>query len=316
MYAILIPVYNDGESAAQLVSALDSLNREFSFPLDILIVNDGGESCAAYISQPQSIRQVHEINLAINLGHQRAIAVGLAEISAMDDYQAVIVMDGDGEDQPADVFRLIECHIAQPEAVVVASRETRSEEIKFRLFYRLYQILFRVLTGKRINFGNFMLFPAKVVSSIVFNPSLWNHLAATVLSSNFVIDQLETNRGKRYKGRSKMNFEQLVTHGLSAMSVYLTHMFTRILILLSGMLVATIGAIGVVVCIRFFTDLAIPGWATNLVGMLLIIIFQLILLLLVSAFATLNQRGTTPGIPVTFIRGYIADRNIIYQRLS
>jgi glycosyltransferase involved in cell wall biosynthesis len=316
LYAILIPVYNDGESLGQLIAALDSDAKEFPSTLDVIVINDGGDSPAAYLQPPRHIRQIHEFSLTVNLGHQRAIAVGLAELASSNQYEAVVVMDGDGEDRPADAFKLLEFHTQQPEEVVVASRATRSEDIRFRLFYRLYQLIFRILTGKSIDFGNFMLLPAKVVSSIVYNPNLWNHLAATILSSNSRIHRLRTSRGQRYKGKSKMNFENLITHGLSAMSVYLTLMFTRMLIALSGLLLLTVSGIGVVVSIRFLTDLAIPGWATNLVGILSIIIFQLILLLLVSAFATLNQRASLVGIPISYIRDYIKEKQILYPRSS
>jgi glycosyltransferase involved in cell wall biosynthesis len=316
MYAILIPVYNDEESLVRLIEALDVLLEDVSFALDIILVNDGGASFAPYVQTPKKISEIHEIQLAVNLGHQRAIAVGLTELAIIDRYEAVVIMDGDGEDKPSDAIRLLEHHIDHPEAVVVASRTKRSEAFQFRLFYRIYQLIFKTMTGKKIDFGNFMLLPNHVVSSIVYNANLWNHLAATILSSKYTLHRLESTRGERYKGKSQMNFEQLVTHGLSAMSVNLVTIFTRIITALSGMLFLALSAIGVVVGIRYLTDLAIPGWATNLVGILLVIILQLIILILVSMFATLNQRAILTGMPLSYTQDYIKEKRILFQGLS
>jgi hypothetical protein len=316
MFAVLIPIYHDEESVAQLIKELDTHLQNYPHHLDVFIVNDGGLSCAEYLKTPQNIRQINEIMLAVNLGHQRAIAVGLTELATRDDYEAVVIMDGDGEDKPEDVFRLIDSHFKKPEYIIVASRTKRSEGIGFRLFYNLYRRIFLILTGKRIDFGNFMLIPATVLSSIVFNANLWNHLAATVLSAHYPIERLKTFRGERYQGQSKMNFERLVTHGLSAISVYLNTIFTRMLIMLSILLAVAVSAIGVVVSVRFLTDLAIPGWATNLVGILSIIILQLILTLMLSMFAALNQRGTVTETPQSKIRNFIKEVKDIYQRLD
>jgi hypothetical protein len=316
MYAILLPVYNDEETLAQLIEELDARINNLSFNLDIILVNDGGSSFAPFVQAPQNIREIHEIQLAVNLGHQRAIAVGLTELATRDQYEAVVIMDADGEDKPSDAVRLFEHHVDHPEEVIVASRTKRSEAFQFRLFYRIYQLIFRVMTGKKIDFGNFMLLPGHVVSSIVYNANLWNHLAATILSSNYILYHLESTRGERYKGKSKMSFEQLVTHGLSAMSVNLVTIFTRMLSTLSGMLFLALGAIGVVVGIRYLTDLAIPGWATNLVAILLVIILQLIILLLVSMFATLNQRAIITGVPLSYTQDFIKEKRILFQRSS
>lgn len=316
MFAVLIPVYNDGESLAVLIAKLDTFLKEHSYILDVIIVNDGGTDCAPYIQPPQNIRQIQEIKLAVNMGHQRAIAVGLTELMVGDQYEAVVIMDGDGEDKPEDVFRLLEYHARQPEPVIVASRATRSENIRFRLFYRIYKFFFLILTGKRIDFGNFMLLPAHVVSKLVYRVDFWNHLAATILHSKTSLRRIKTSRGERYKGMSRMNFEGLVTHGLSAISVFLIPIFTRVLISLTSALGFAILAIVVVAGIRFFTDLAIPGWATNLTGILLILILQLILVILISAFAALNQRASLTSIPLLNIRDYIKENKIIFQRSS
>ena len=77
------------------------------------------------------------------------------------------------------------------------------------MFYKIYKILFRVLTGKTISFGNFCLIPKAVLDRIVNQPDLWNNIPSTITRSNFPIKKIESERGKRYQGKSKMNFSSL-----------------------------------------------------------------------------------------------------------
>jgi len=63
-----------------------------------------------------------------------------------------------------------------------------------------------------------------------------------------------------------------------------------------GMFLTFAGLVGVVV-IRITTDLAIPGWATYLSGLLLVILMQMLLVVLVFVFVILAARNAASVIP-------------------
>jgi hypothetical protein len=52
-----------------------------------------------------------------------------------------------------------------------------------------------------------------------------------------------------------------------------------------------------VIAIRLLTSLAIPGWATYLTGLLLVILIQMLIVVLVFAFVILAGRDTVSIIP-------------------
>jgi hypothetical protein len=94
-----------------------------------------------------------------------------------------------------------------------------------------------------------------------------------------------------------MDLISLVVHGLSAMAVFGDRIGVRLLILVSlGMLVAVGGMVGVAT-IRLTTDLAIPGWATYVSGLLLVILMQMLLVVLVFVFVILAARNAVNVIP-------------------
>lgn len=70
-----------------------------------------------------------------NLGHQRAIAIGLAYVEAEMSQDLVIVMDADGEDNPYKIDKLLtKYYQAKTPQIVFARRSKRSESRKFQLF--------------------------------------------------------------------------------------------------------------------------------------------------------------------------------------
>src|SRR5262249_45153103 len=122
-----------------------------------------------------SIRGIRVVRLKANLGHQRAIALGLAHAQRTMKFDFALVMDSDGEDRPVDAARLLDAHNDDPNSIVVARRGQRSEGLLFRIFYQFYKFLFRRLTGKPISFGNFSLIPAERLSNVLYNPGIWNN---------------------------------------------------------------------------------------------------------------------------------------------
>jgi hypothetical protein len=94
-----------------------------------------------------------------------------------------------------------------------------------------------------------------------------------------------------------MNVVALVVHGLSAMAVFGDRIGVRLLIVVSLGMVLAAGALIGVIGIRLLTTLAIPGWATYVSGILLVMLVQMLLIILVFAFVILAGRDTASFIP-------------------
>jgi glycosyltransferase involved in cell wall biosynthesis len=246
-----------------------------------------------------SFTKVEILELRRNLGHQRAIAIGLAYIHANEPCQAVLVMDGDGEDDPRDVPRLIEEYYQRGGKTVIFARRTeRSESLTFRVGYTLYRWLHQALTGQRINVGNFSILPFEAVDRLVAVTELWNHYAAAVYKARLPCDSIPTRRGMRLAGRPRMNFVSLIIHGLSAISAYGDVVGVRMLLASIFVILLAIAGLLTVVVIRLATDLWIWGWATNAFGLLVVILFQAIMGSILFIFLVLNNRQGANFLPV------------------
>lgn len=296
--AIVVPVYDDWGCFALLLDEIGNLpggERRFS----IFIVDDcstvGAPERLDHL--PASVEQVEVFRLHSNVGHQRAIAVGLSVVAERERFDAVVVMDVDGEDKPCDILRLLERHSESPHSLIVAQRQKRSETASFRFMYQSFKAMFRVLTGRTIDFGNFCLIPASYLDRLIYMRELWNHLSATLLKSRLPIVKLPTERGVRYVGKSSMSWSSLIIHGFSAVAVFMDTVFVRLIILCSALIALAASVAMFATLIRLGTTMAIPGWTTNVVGVSAIIAFQALTLLSISAIMMLANRSAMPSLP-------------------
>jgi glycosyltransferase involved in cell wall biosynthesis len=298
---VLIPVFNDWDALRKLLPRLDAVLATHGLEADVLVVDDGSTLEPDDIVGPVSfgaLARVDVLRLRRNLGHQRAIAVGLAYVEDCLHADAVVIMDGDGEDDPADVPRLLSRLEAEGNRpIVFAERRRRSESIRFRIFYFLYRLVHYILTGKGVRVGNFSAIPRQRLSSLVVVAELWNHYAAAVFRSRQPHCTVPTRRAQRLCGRSTMNFVSLVTHGLSAISVYSDVVGVRLLVMSALLALVTLGGICAAVIVRMATNWAVPGWASSMVGLLLILFVQAVMAAFVFSFMILGSRHGSTFLP-------------------
>jgi polyisoprenyl-phosphate glycosyltransferase len=298
--AIVIPNFNDWESLRQLLPKLDRAVEGVGRRVSVLVVDDASTEPIpeGWLRQDFiALDSVEILHLRSNQGHQRAIALGLYHIHEFTDAEAVVVMDGDGEDRPEDLPELLGAFsssgaAAEGCAVVFAARTKRMESVGFRLCYRAYRLVHHALTGVAVRVGNFSVISRRALGRLMAVPDLWNHYAASVYRARLPRRLVPLPRGRRLAGASKMNFVSLLIHGLSAMSVFSDQVSARLLTMAVGFAVVAMGGIGVTAGVRWFTDLAIPGWATFTVGLLLLLVVQLLSFATLFAFLIASRRSS------------------------
>jgi glycosyltransferase involved in cell wall biosynthesis len=296
---ILIPIRDDWVSVVELLRRLGQAVPSNPYVIDVLLVDDCSVETlhlAEVPSQFAAFRSIRILRLRRNLGHQRAIAIGLVHIETQMACDAVLVMDGDGEDTPEGALQLLNAFSG--EEAVFAKRSRRTESIVFRVFYQAYKLLHRVFTGVRVQVGNFSVLPLSHLHTLVVMPELWNHYAAAVIRSGLPLTMTPIPRGHRIAGSSKMNVVSLTTHGMSAISVFGDVVGVRLLIAsMAGAAMAFVGIV-TVIWIRVFTRLAIPGWATYGAGALVIILIQFVTIASSFTFTFLSNRINLSFVPL------------------
>ncbi|EKT4439624.1 TPA: glycosyltransferase [Stenotrophomonas maltophilia] len=269
---VVMPVYEDLEASSKLFLELARTQGPDTY---VVAVDDGS------VRQPLQVSAIEAaalegvvIKLRRNVGHQRAIAIGLSYVAEhFDDNVIVISMDSDGEDTPESITELVGGLSSPDVDVVVATRKSRVESLKFKSFYIVYKLLFSLLSGRKISFGNFMAAKMPAVRRLSSMQELWTHVAAAVLGSKLRVQTCALDRGARYAGRSKMNFVGLALHGFRALMVFAEDVLVRVGIACT--LVAGLSVVGGVVALLLKTmGFATPGWFSLAFGILLLVFLQ------------------------------------------
>jgi hypothetical protein len=142
---------------------------------------------------------------------------------------------------------------------------------------------------------------------------IWNHYAASVFHARLPLEMVPISRGERISGKPKMNLISLVVHGLSAISVFGETVAVRLLGFVSLLMLLTLAGLVTTVSIKFFTQLAIPGWATNLTGILSIVLLNLLLLGTFSVILLLNSRDRLSFLPLRDWQYFVDNSRTIHD---
>ena len=220
-FKILMPCYNDWPSIFKLLDNIDQEILELNGEFSVLIVNDGSnekmpESKRVY----KNIKSVEVINMKKNQGHTRSNATGIRYLSKKENFDYLILMDGDGEDRPEEIKLLVNKVLKSEDVSVVAKRIKRSEGLIFSILYNLHKLITLVFTGRNMNFGHYSCLTKKDVAVISSKESLWGNYSGTVKKFISKLDNIPCARGMRYVQPSKMSFIKLVIHSFSILAVF------------------------------------------------------------------------------------------------
>ena len=257
----LIPVFNDWESLETLI---ENIHKEIksinNFEFNCIIINDSSTIQMGNVSKPQTFKNFKILDLKKNIGHARCIASGLRYLVNNEKFDFVILMDGDGEDRPEEIKYLISKATSLDNSSVVAKRVKRSEGFIFKLLYETHKFLTFLTTGKKIFFGNYSCLTFKDAKILIEKKTTWSSYSGSVTKNLSNLVEIDSIRGLRYFGPSKMSLIKLVIHSLAIMASFKESVFFR-----SSLLIAIS---------YFLRELIGPFW-------LLISIFSLIFMLLV-----------------------------------
>ena len=251
----LIPVFNDWESLKTLI---ENINQEIksvnNFEFNCIVINDSSTTQMQNISKPQTFKNFKILDLKKNIGHARCIATGLRYLVNNEKFDFVILMDGDGEDRPEEIKNLISKASSLDNSSVVAKRVKRSEGFIFKFLYESHKILTYLSTGKKIFFGNYSCLTFEDVKILINNKTTWSSFSGSVTKNLSNLVEINSTRGLRYFGPSKMSLVKLVIHSLAIMASFKESVFLRssLLIVISFFLKELIGSFWLLVSISSF----------------------------------------------------------------
>lgn len=246
------------------------------YAFEIIFVDDGSRDASAWILDriAAADARVRPLYLARNFGHQVALSCGLDYASG----DAVVTMDGDMQHPPALLPRLLE-KWEEGYEVVQTIRET-TEGVSWlkkwtsALFYRLMNRLSKV----KIQEGgsDFRLLDRCVVESFRLYKERARFIRGMIGAIGYQQIQISFTAPKRFAGTSKFSIRKMLHFALDGITAYskLPLRFAFYMGLVFG--IGSMAITSHVLYIKYFTNEAVPGWATISASILLLGGLQLV----------------------------------------
>ena len=207
--SVAVPLYNEEtvvlEFHRRLKNVLDQLGGG---PHEIVFVDDGSQDATRELLAGLAVAdsRVKAIFLSRNFGHQSALSAALDHVSG----DAVVLMDGDLQDTPETIPRLLETHLRGFD-VVYAIREKRKEAFWLRACYAGFYRLIRELSELNLpeGTGDFALLSKRVVVQMKQLPERHRYLRGLRHWVGFRQTGITVERDARHSGDSKYSLFKL-----------------------------------------------------------------------------------------------------------
>jgi glycosyltransferase involved in cell wall biosynthesis len=259
-FAIITPCYNEGATVIRFLENVEQVIGSLPHRFIVVVVDDCSADNTLELLKKFSFHasniELRLLHLKFNVGHQGAIYQGLLYASRLS-ADHFIVMDSDGEDTPKAIPELLQ-H-AEVDMVHVV-RGKRQEGAVFKLSYNIYKAIFRLVTGKRMNYGNYCMIRRKIADSAVYHT--FTHFAAFLSKQRGTRRYIVAERERRIDGGSKMSFKNLLSHAFKSFVEYgedLLLIFLKSFILI---MVLFLIAVSNVIYQKFVANTAILGWTS------------------------------------------------------
>jgi glycosyltransferase involved in cell wall biosynthesis len=278
--SVLLPAYNEAENLEsvvdELVGALDALGD----PFEVVVVDDGSTDAT-----PERVAEltgrhpkVRGLRIRRNVGKSTALAAGLTTVRG----SVVVLMDADGQDDPAGIATLLAALDGGLD-LVTGRRSTRRDRFMKRTTSRIYNtVTARVsgVAGRDFNSG-FKAMTREVAGSLELYGELHRYIPVLAHWSGFRIGEVEVEHRPRLHGESKFGRARYWRGFLDLLTVRFLTSYANRPLHLFGSLGLVLSAIGFGVLAWLLVEQQVEGHGIGgrpalVAGVLLVIVgFQM-----------------------------------------
>jgi len=273
MISVVIPYYNEGACAKELLPRTEAALAPLGEDFEVVVVDNGSSEAEALVLERLAAmgKGIRIVRLSRNFGYQGALWAGLDAARG----DAVVFMDGDGEDPPEVIPEFV-AKWREGFAVVYGVRLSRRSS-RFGKF--CYWAFYRVLARSSpffipLDAGEFSLISGRALGAIRNFSDRTRMLRILRAWVGFKQAEVPYHRRERIAGTSKFGFFRAVTFAWDGF-VASTDLPVRLSIYAS-VCCFFLGAIGSIyyLCWYFFGNVKIPGFAS--LNITLLVLFAIL----------------------------------------
>ena len=265
--AIVIPCYNEElvlpETCRRMVEVVCSLVKAAKISPDSLIyfVDDGSRDRTWMLVEQFALedRHVVGIKLSRNRGHQNALLAGLFTAEG----DAVISIDADLQDDIGAISEMVDKFLGGAEVVYGVRRRRDSDSLFKRLTAELFYRVIAAMGAESIhNHADYRLMSRRAIENLKQYREVNLYLRGIVPLLGLRSAVVYYDRASRFAGDSKYPLRKMIALALEAVTSFSVVPLRFITFVGFAVFLCTI-LVGLwTLWLRFFTDRALPGWAS------------------------------------------------------
>ncbi len=210
-FSIVVPLFNESENITQLnleiseaIKQLQNDNHQF----ELIYIDDGSTDNTLEILKKidNSIKTIILKNHS-NLAQSKSILNGI-DVSS---YNNIILLDGDLQNDPKDIIKMIEIYIKNENILVHGYRKNRNDPFLTKVLpSKIANLIVRKFTNSNIlDHGcSLKIFDKRMINANNFFGD-FHRLFAAQINKDIKIIEVEVNHRPRTKGKSKYGFERI-----------------------------------------------------------------------------------------------------------
>ena len=202
--SFIVPVYNEVENIEKLHREIKQVGDTLGVAFEIIMVDDG--STDGTFNKLKQLSPVTIIRMRSNFGQTSALDAGIKAAQ----YPYIVTMDGDLQNDPSDVPRLVQ-HLEENEFDVVSGwRKDRKDPFSKKFVSRVANLLRKVLVKDDIHDSGCTLkiYKKECFENIHLYGEMHRFIPALLKMRGFQIGELPVNHRPREAGKTKYNFKR------------------------------------------------------------------------------------------------------------
>ncbi|MFA5599167.1 MAG: glycosyltransferase family 2 protein [Phenylobacterium sp.] len=220
--SIVIPVYNEEGNIIPLYREIRNVLLGMDFEFEIIYINDG--SLDNSLKEMSTLNGVIIIDLNRNYGQATALDAGFKAAIG----EIVVSMDGDGQNDPQDIPKLLKKLEEEDLDVVAGWRKNRKDKNNIRFITFTARLLRRIFISDSVHDSGCTLrvYRREAAKSLDIGGEMHRFILSLLRWKGFRIGELEVNHRPRTRGKSKYSSRKAVRGLIDLIYIWFIHKYS------------------------------------------------------------------------------------------
>jgi len=221
--SIVIPIYNEEGNIKKLYDEVKQVISNISKSYETIFVNDGSTDNS--LNELKKLKNVRIIDLNRNYGQATALDAGFKESKG----EIVVSLDGDGQNDPNDIPKLLKKLKDKNLDVVAGWRKHRKDKSGIKILTLIGRFLRRIIIKDNVHDTGCTLrvYRKEAVKSLDIGGEMHRYILALLRWKGFKIGEMEVNHKPRLHGKTKYGYSKSIRGFIDLIYIWFINKYSQ-----------------------------------------------------------------------------------------